>query len=300
MITEATRLDVLERHDRLDLIVVGGGFWGCAIADVAARRGWSVLILDDGDEEGASRNAAGYVRWEWLEGRLGEIIPEWWEPIHVTMSKVLLEDWGAREVEEDVHDYRSGTWKVSPGLFMVNPWEVLSRGVRTARVRLVNRTPAGWQVLTSLGDVIPAHRVAVAAGVWTDPLLAASDLPELGVESLTGSAILAAGDIGGDVETYNTRPYHHVTARRWQGGRIRVGETVSRAYPDSRLGGLINDTSRLFPQLSGFEPITGRRPVLPVATVRELGDGLVVAVGGHRIGLALAGGVAQRVMEVLG
>jgi hypothetical protein len=40
--------------------------------------------------------------------------------------------------------------------------------------------------------------------------------------------------------------------------------------------------------------------VLPVATVKELADGLVVAVGGHRIGLALAGGVGQRVMEVLG
>ena len=283
---------------RWDLVVVGAGYWGSAIAEAAEERGWRTLVIDDGDEEGASRNSAGYVRWEWLEGRLGTILPAWWDDEAKRASMELLPRWGAAGVTEMIHSYRTDQWSEAPGLFVVNPWDVLHKS-HTARVRLVNRTPAGWQVLTSLGDVIPAHRVVIATGVWTDPLLEASGLEPLGVEQLIGSAVLARGELDHHVVAYNTRPYHNVTARRWSNGRIRVGETVSRVYPDSHLGALVNDAYRLFPKLSGFEPILGRRPALPVATVKELGDGLVVAVGGHRIGLALAGGIAQKVMEVL-
>lgn len=283
---------------RWDLVVVGGGYWGSAIARAGRKRGWTTMVIDDGDEEGASRNSAGYVRWEYLTGRLASILPPWWGEDSQAASIAHVAELGASSLAEAVHNYRTDSWSEVPGLLLVNPWEVLMRDL-TARVRLVNRTPAGWQVLTNQSDIIPAHRVVIAAGVWTDALLQASGLEELGVDQLVGSAILADGDIGPMVETYITRPYHEVTARRWQGGRVRVGETVSKTYPDAHLGTLISEASRLWPHLRSYQPIMGRRPVLPVATVKELGDGLVVAVGGHRIGLALAGGIAQKVAEVL-
>lgn len=280
------------------MIIVGGGYWGNAIRDAAELRGVKAIVIDDGDEEGASRNAAGYVRWPWLTGQLGGIVPEWWDETHMAASRAHIERLGAVEVTEVVHDWRAGTVE-RPDLWMINPWEALPKPAMVSRVLGFRRDAGRWLVYTNLGDELRTDRLVIAAGVWTDPLLVASDIEPLGVDQIVGSAILAAGSLDSVVETHVPRPYHHVTARPWEGGRVRVGETVSRSYPDSKLGGLVNDVARLFPQLTGFWPITGRRPALPEATVKELGDGLVVAVGGHRIGLALAGGVAQRVMEVL-
>ena len=282
-----------------DLVVVGGGYWGSAVAELARlAAGWHTLVIDDHDMEGASRNSAGYVRWEWLEGRLSSIIPAWWSDAYTGASKAHLESIGARLETEHLRRWDRDEWEERPGLLVADPWAVLERG-HVARVRTIRRTPAGWEVLTSLNDSIPTMRVAICAGAWTDPLLQASDWPELGVEALIGSAILAAGTIRDEVMTYTTRPYHSVTARRWDAGLIRVGETVSKVWPDAKLGALVNDTARLFPNLTGYQPITGRRPMLPELVVKELGDGAVVATGGHRIGLALAGGAALKVMEVI-
>jgi glycine/D-amino acid oxidase-like deaminating enzyme len=285
--------------DRWDLVVIGGGYWGSALAALAREgTGWSVLVVDDHDEEGASRNSAGYVRWEWLEGRLATIIPEWWEDSHTAAGAAHLGNVGARHETEQVKRWNSDAWDERPGLLVADPWLVLEPSF-TSRVRLINRTPAGWQLLTSQHMIIKAHRVAICAGAWTDALLQACGFDELGVEPLIGSAILAQGQLADEVVTYVTRPYHHVTARRWDAGLIRVGETVSKQWPDPKLGALVNDTAKLFPGLRGFQPITGRRPMLPELVVKELGDGLVVATGGHRIGLALAGGVAMRALEVI-
>lgn len=291
-------LDSTPPGDRWDLVVIGGGYWGSAVARLArATRGWSVVVLDDGDDEGASRASAGYVRWSWLSGQLGGIVPDWWEDAHTAWSRDLLKDWGAREVTERAEDYKGNSSERS-GLFLVNPWEVLSRDF-TARVQRVERRPDGWDVLTSLHDAIPAQRVVIAAGVWTDALLSASGFKPLGVEQLTGSALIFAGELDTEARSYMTRPYHHVQMRRWRPGQVRVGETVSKEYPDNKLGALIAEAGKLYPQGRNPAIVTGRRPVLPRATVAELGDGLVVAVGGHRIGLSLAGGIANHVLEVI-
>src|SRR4051812_2831382 len=59
-----------------DLIVVGGGFWGCAIANRAVEAGLDVHLIDNGYEKSGSRNASGLANRNWFASPKG--LPYWW------------------------------------------------------------------------------------------------------------------------------------------------------------------------------------------------------------------------------
>ena len=72
--------------------VVGGGFWGTAIALALAEREVEVRLYDDGRDGGASRAAAGLVQKSWYKpGSMTSMrLPEWWTEVHARAGWALL------------------------------------------------------------------------------------------------------------------------------------------------------------------------------------------------------------------
>src|SRR5687768_3204699 len=86
----------------LDLIVIGGGFWGTACAVMAESLGLSVVLVDDLNPQGASRNAAGIVSLGWYRWRMkrdqkdviGNIFSETFVPQDANFGAGWLRDRG--------------------------------------------------------------------------------------------------------------------------------------------------------------------------------------------------------------
>lgn len=86
---------------RVDVVVLGGGLVGCAAAYYLARRGASVLLLEQGDlNRGASGRNAGSLHFQ-LEYRLlrhGDQLAAQFAQI-IPLSLVAIEDWRGLEAE---------------------------------------------------------------------------------------------------------------------------------------------------------------------------------------------------------
>ncbi|CAN0363107.1 unnamed protein product, partial [Phaeothamnion confervicola] len=142
-----------------------------------------------------------------------------------------------------------------------------------------------------------ARTVVLAAGVGCDPLLKASGLPTLGLQSAWGEALLGSGQLSTPM-TYSYRlpgdsRTRSATARPWSGG-LRIGDTWQDQ--GSQLAALREFAARL--DFRETQVCSGARPVLPRLTVEEISSGLIVATGGHRSGLISSAGAALRVREL--
>jgi glycine/D-amino acid oxidase-like deaminating enzyme len=86
---------------RVDVVVLGGGLVGCAAAYYLARRGASVLLLEQGDlnREASGRNAGSlHFQLEYRLIRYGDELASQFAQI-IPLSLVALEDWRGLESE---------------------------------------------------------------------------------------------------------------------------------------------------------------------------------------------------------
>jgi len=295
----------------MKIVVVGGGFWGAATALIARKAGHEAVLLDDGNPHGASRNAAGMVHPEWYKRATGDIyrIPNHWSKAHITESiDWLVTEWGASDAGELFSSYYAPErWRHKPGLRTLrDPMHILQAAepVR-AHVSRLARVAQGWVAQTTTGDVYEATAVILATGAWTDDLLRASGYPELGVTILRGHALVVGGTFATDIPmTRYVAPYRHYTLRPWQErGQWRLGDTVERTISDDRAAATL-ETLRAFggtmlPDLEERTVLDGYRPIWPkrgMGTIR-IDTGLIVATGGHRIGLGVAALVAHEALQ---
>ncbi|MBS2035917.1 FAD-binding oxidoreductase [bacterium] len=269
----------------LDVLVIGGGFWGSAITQRLRRSGLNVACLDADLEGAASRAAAGLVR----HSSWHSPPAPWWEQEH---SQACHEFFSQGWVDE----YTFNRYQTEPRLKGTVwcgdfPW-VETEPARIQRLRPENGGwwAEGWQ----------ARQVVLSAGCWCDPILAESGLPLTGVQPWRGSALLARGGI----RRVLTRTYRlpgdtrtrTMTARNWGKSQLRLGDSLPDREPEQLaemrwfLGNL---------QVTEGEEIWGWRPRLARPLVENWAPGLVVATGGHRNGLALAPAVALRVQQLL-
>lgn len=284
-----------------DLIVVGGGYWGVAIAYKARERGLSVLLFDDRRPEGSSRNSAGMMQRYWYKASTTlNHIPRswgWWRG----PSLGWLESLGMVQNTGEMFATRSRPEaRFRDDLQMVDPEAVLGLfpAVR-GRVDRICREGGRWSVQVD-GMDFPAASVAVAAGAWTDALLNASDLPAVGVQGLRGRAVILdqTAYVGQVPLTYMPKPYTHYTLRPW-GNHWRFGDTVE-AHDNHVLDRWLMPTlTGLIGQYTYVAMQDGIRPVCKQFVVEEIAPKLVVATGGHRVGLGMAEPVAGRVLDLL-
>lgn len=282
-----------------DLIVVGGGFWGSAVTWLARQRGLDTLLVDDGDTLGASRNGAGLVSLGWYKQQtIQKMWPDW-------LRQGAAEE-GLEWLQGIVGAVQTGEWFSSysrpepvyrPDLWLVDPAAVITPPDAREHVNRVLLDNQGWAVQVDEGPTWVTPRVVIAAGVYSDFLLSASGLPTVGVKLLMGSAVVAQGSIEVP-HTYMPRPYTHYTVRPWGESMIRAGDTVERKL-NYKGQELIDCMHRVCPDARVVSTQRGARPICRWFTVKEVAPGLVVATGGHRVGLALSYPIALRVLEVL-
>ena len=283
--------------------IVGAGFWGGAVQKVLGRH-FDVSVVDPGDHRAASGAAQGLVKLDWLRSAtLASVIPAWWGRAHDEASEALLVALGARETVELVTAWNKPEATHRGGLLLVDPHEARAKVDFRARVLRVEQWDHHVAVKLEDDDTLVFDRVVLATGVWTDRLLEASGYPKLGITEMAGSTVICEGEGPRDVVwTHVTSPYKHITVRPWKERLSQLGATVAKGPDDqSAFEAMMGRVRKQWPQLDPTVRLQGWRPVGPEgrAVVDKVAPGIVVATGGARIGLALAGGIARRVEDLL-
>jgi glycine/D-amino acid oxidase-like deaminating enzyme len=290
----------------MSVAVIGGGFWGGAIQRHLKNKA-VVTVMDPGDTKAASNAAQGLARLDWLRSpTLRRVIPDWWGRAHDEASEAALVRLGAEEVAELVSTWSRPEPVRRDGLLLVDAAQ--ARAEVDYRVRVLGLSQIGNHVLVKLedDDSMAFDRVVIAAGVWSDRLLEASGLPKLGLQTWAGSTVLARArkqdaDLHA-VQTHITSPYRHISMRPWRGPMVQIGATVVKGLDDQeQYDRMMERAKALWPGLAPSVRLQGWRPVGPdgQAVVERVSKGIIVATGGQRIGLVLAGGMARRVEELL-
>lgn len=281
---------------RVDLLIIGGGYYGTAAAVLARERGVDVAVVDSEHPLGASRNSAGLFQPNRHDRGLHEPFKIDW----------LRERGLAKTTGELFSTWRRPEPRFKPGLTLADPRAILmlSRHMRVRVDRLRRANGIGGWVAETPGGPILCHNVIVAAGVWTDELLQASRLPTIGVKALRGRAMIVIQDGYNDERprVHMDRPYHDHCLRPWIGGTWRWGSTVEKI--DGAGAGPVNALANSLADLIGHyttEAIAdGLRPVVESGFPTELiAPGLVVSTGGRTIGLGLAEPSARRALNLL-
>lgn len=282
--------------------VVGGGFWGTAIALRLNEAGVEAEVLDDADAMGASRSAAGICKLSWYRQ----------DTVRKMMAGVFTYhdfregfEWLRGQVavthtpERFVNDVL-GTESEHVDNYLAIPRDLLGLGVRrAAAVRRVVERPTHVELEVADGTRLSYDQVVVAAGARTDELLRASSYGAgpTKVHGLLGRAVLFTAEAAPCV-TVMTRPYRHFTYRRF-GAQVRGGDTVERNRDERALSELVATAVRLYPGADEFSTIAGVRPVCPRMFVGRVGPRVLAATGGHRVGFGLAGAVSARARDLL-
>lgn len=285
-----------------DLIVVGGGYWGSGIAFEARAKGWNVLLVDSNDPYGASRAASGIA------------------DIKAYGSSIFKKYWPADWSQEDLRE--SFDWLMKRGGYRQREWfwnqfkgtapregtDCVYIPLVTTITELTNRVydevgkvfvfnASDLAVDLKLGGMFRGRRLVVAAGYLTDGVLNMAGLGALGVGGLYGRGLIGHGTPTVAPVSVMIRPYCKHTVRAW-GNRWKVGDTAEASIKDGPIQSLRRVATLAIPDFIEEQLSEGYRPTLDRFTVEKLTPNVVVATGGHRLGLGLTGLVAKKVMEM--
>lgn len=287
-----------------DLIVVGGGYWGTGIAYEARRLGWDVLVIDSGDPRSGSRNASAICDPSAYKSKIFQPLwPPDWQKSELEESFNWLVARGGRVVEEAFWNRFAGTEprKGTKCIYLEDNSTLLRLiGGRKMRdvVRFGDEREWGWNVVTEREGVgLATKRLVVAAGYKTDEVLKSLRVESVGQTVLPGRGIIAAGTPKLELPvTVMIRPYTKHTVREWNGS-YRIGDTAEENFTEKRLEALREIGRETLGGYKEEEVVHGFRPVTDRFLVEKVAPNLVVATGGHRLGLGLTGLVAARALR---
>jgi glycine/D-amino acid oxidase-like deaminating enzyme len=303
----------------VDLAIIGGGFWGTACALMAREAGIDAILIDDGAPWSASRNAAGMVHPDWFKGgTIGKLIPASWSGRDIGESLQWLMKYGLQRTSELFRGPAGDRLRNDAFMMLDVPGFLAMGKPRKGNVTHLHRygsnRPADqkyWRIFGEYGELgfIDARRVIVAAGVHTDTLLDNSSMRKIGVERLRGRGLvikpkMATASVSTFPFRWQTRPYVSYTLRPWgmDGSEpiMRFGDTTE---PQAGKKGALTELRGYLSQIVGsyeeLEVHDGQRPVCEQFTVAKVAPALVVATGGHRVGLGIAGTAAKKALEAL-
>jgi glycine/D-amino acid oxidase-like deaminating enzyme len=297
----------------MNILVIGAGYWGAAIAHEARLAGYNVEVYDDGDDKAGSRVAAGFC-----------------DPSSYR-SKPFIKRRPPYMTDQAIE--ASLTWLIDHGGNPVQTWFWNRWGHRDPREDVMSMRIDNNEVITSLaypiyGERIPISRlgdysmIIVAAGYRTNEVLGLLEVAPIPIRPLMGRGIVASGTpIVPLPVSVMVAPYKQYMVRALTNGPDAVykfgvaTETEAKrnlAVPYYHIGDTVelNPSSIAFDHLyqvgkavlDGFTYIrteVGYRPDAGTFRVEKLASNLIVATGGHRVGLGLAGWAAQRVLTLL-
>ena len=286
-----------------DLVVIGAGYWGAAIAHEARQRGRTVVVFDDQDPHGGSRNASGICHPKTYSSSLfRQFWPERWTREDLMSSfDWLKKHAGAKETQEHFFNHTRADLGIRPlpvGLYLEDNEALTSLAgpVRAERVEEMSPSPDGWKV-----NGVPARRVAIAAGIHSDNLLTLAGCKPIGVGALWGRGMIVSGENPRvSPLVVQTRPYRKFETRPWGTGLTRIGDTAEKRRDDEKYRRELRDlASWVVPGYDEVGWLEGYRPVARQFTVEVVAPSLLVATGGHRMGLGIAGLVACEANNLL-
>lgn len=284
--------------------IVGGGFWGQAVALRLGEAGIENRVFDDATPSGASRNAAGICKLSWyrqstvrkmIDGvfTYAEFLRGFaWLADHVPIAKVP---------EQFINRSRGTEPRFHDDNYLADPADLLGLGrVMTTPVHRLYEDRDRVVVHTPTEGDFYCSQVVVAAGAGTDHLLEASGFGRpTGVQPLWGRAMLFDCAEPPVCTTVMTRPYRHYTFRAFH-GRVRGGDTVERGERNVKhLDDLFAAAAGLYGELRDVKVFGGIRPVCPKMYVGRVAPRVIAATGGHRVGFGLAGAVSERVVGLV-
>lgn len=270
-----------------NVIIVGGGLFGCVAAALAERAGHTCTVVDSGERYAASR-ASGCV-----------LAPSWLSSL--TAAQV---DTGM-EVLTELYKVTPVRFRTALGLHFnaarVDPDEVLKHDILRARVVGVD----DGVVKLDTGDRLKGH-VLLATGIWTPDLV--PSMPK--VRALYGASARFSARIDEPLISVYA-PYRQAVAFQlnsrqvWFGdGTALITSTWSKEEA-KRIGATIERGQRLLelPSTVTVKTFAGARPYVEghkSGYYAELAPKLHISTGGAKNGTILAAYQAYRyVTEVL-
>jgi|TARA_R110000824_G_scaffold120382_1_gene275601 hypothetical protein len=266
--------------------------------------GKSCLVIDDGDPKSGSRNASAICD---PNAYNSDIFSKYWPPSwnrsHLKDSIHWLLEIGGEWVTErfwnqyqqrDMRDGHTVIYLPSPSCLTDSIGERLS-----TRVTGFGESKGGVTLETEAGRFTCQHLV-VCAGYRTDDVLGLGGLEPVGVTGLYGRGINAKGNplIPHPVSVM-IAPYVKHTVRVWPNGLWKVGDTAERKPNDKKLDNLRTVGKMVLGDYQEVAITEGFRPVLDRFTVDKVSGRVIIATGGHRLGLGLARLVAVKVGEMI-
>lgn len=288
---------------KADLVVIGNGYWGTAIAMFAERKGLKVIQAGETRpfiaKASASAVASGYTSLAWYKGAWRR------RAIAAYDTAQLLGVKFNRCGANVVHRMAGKADRQDFDLMLFEPAQFL--GLRQVDVRMAITV----QDARSIGT-----RVVVAAGHETDLVLVEAGLPALGVTGLRGSALFYLLDVNDDRDCWGrptlvkTSPYAHFSIRDW--GRAQAGPVVrvcatqyerpeQRAQKEALMAACVKpwmDARNAY--ASPVFEHEGIRPILPEPTVKLVAPDVVAATGGGRVGGLLSFWAARETLRLFG
>jgi glycine/D-amino acid oxidase-like deaminating enzyme len=285
------------------VVIIGAGYWGTAIAYTLRQVGISPLLVDDQDSLAGSRNAAGVMSPDvYQSDKVRALLPLTWTTSELSASIEWAKAIGQGVVARGNFlngmngDTQSRPANETPNIYFPPGAFLNLHHPQTMRVIGVHRIGDGdWVVEAAHGATFRCSHVIVAAGYRTDEILKMAGIQPLGVKALFGRGVVGTGRLPHPLPLYvMTRPYTKVGVREW-GSMVYVGATSEKTPKDKNRDDLDAFAQKYVEGFQLHSRMEGYRPVLDKFTVAEVAPHFIVATGGNRFGIGLAGLVANRV-----
>lgn len=275
---------------RYDVIVVGGGLFGCIIARALRHKEFNVLLVDDARPNAGSKPAACLMRPSWFSS-MGRKV---YDPALDMLSDLYRID----QVR-----FRVGI--LSPTVLWVDPKCVLNEHKYLGKVEKVTHTSSGYEVSIVLSGGTVEHaaadNVVIAAGIWTEELV-----PSVKQKGQAGIAFLWPKIRITTPFIKVWAPYKQIVAFNrgdglWMGDGTSIieknwtkeHELRSKARCENAVADYVTGDMRGVTRLFGVRPYYASKPCL----LQEVVPNLWVASGGAKNGTIAAGWCASELVK---
>lgn len=283
-------------------VVIGGGYVGRATAWALRRGGYTVTEVDDRRPSG-SRASLGLWRESWWESEhFAAILPDWFGDRHREAAEEYLDH--LQGVRLPVFDDSLGDW-AGEGVYRYTLGE--DPGIAGDVERIIP-TGFGAAVVYDGGKRLEAEIVVVCAGTRNIALLEASP----GI----ASTILRPRSVAGRVLLFDNSEPFDVRSKVTGAGRLfavredPITVAVGSSYQDDKDPAGVSferEAVAWAAEMGSGSPVGRREGLRDVGGdgklyvwTEEPGRSIFFLGGTDRFGLGVAGGLAERVIEVLG
>lgn len=292
----------VSRIYKSDIVVIGAGYWGRAITLELQRISKSVLCVDSMDPRAGSINASGICD---PSAYTSSVFTKYW-PQDWTKSDLqyslnwLLENGGEYTQERFWNKFGNREPRLGERCIYVAPIGkyLPIEGILIDTVYRCN-IEGIIQLQTLTGKLLECMQVVVCAGYQTDKVLESMGIPCIGVTGLWGRGLVVDGVPKAHIPvSVMVKPYRKYTIRKWATG-YRVGDSAGEDSDNKRLREIQSVVDMTLINPVTVSVVNGYRPVTEKFIVEKVSPNVVVATGGHRLGLGLSGLVAKKVVEML-